>query len=151
MFQSRVALRLAYCGDDFRGSLGSEESVEVAVRSGLLQAGVVPCMQKPPFQRLSRTDAGVHARSFWLVVPLLRLQAADVREDGSLPGLARALNGRLPASLQVVEALRAPYEADIPQACTGREYRHPPSTCPHRACIYIVGGADVHEPYLSII
>ena len=69
-----MAFRLAYCGDDFRGSLGSQDSVEVAFRSALLQAGVVPCMQKPPFQRLSRTDQGVHARSFWLVVPLLRLQ-----------------------------------------------------------------------------
>eukprot|EP00913_Durusdinium_trenchii_P015774 g14824.t1 len=113
VFQSRVALQLAYSGDGFRGSLGSDDSVEAAVRSALLQVGVVPAMHKPPFQRLSRTDAGVHARSFWLVVPLLRLQASDLQPDGRLPG-----------SLRVVEVVRLPFRADVPSACTAREYRY---------------------------
>lgn len=123
-FQSRVAIQLAFCGDDFRGSLGSDASVEVAVRNALLQVGVVPAMQKPPFQRLSRTDAGVHARSFWLVVPLLRVQASDLEADGTCPGLAAALNRRLPESLRILEVVRIPFASDVPVACEAREYRY---------------------------
>jgi len=122
--QSRVALELAFCGDDFRGSLGSDASVEAAVRAALLQVGVVPPLQKPPFQRLSRTDAGVHARSFRLVVPLLRVQASDLQADGRCPGLQAALNRRLPNSLRILEVARVPYMADIPSACVAREYRY---------------------------
>ncbi|CAJ1454073.1 unnamed protein product [Effrenium voratum] len=123
-FQSRVALEVAFAGADFRGSLGSEDSVEAAVRNALLQVGVVPPMQKPPFQRLSRTDAGVHARSFRLVAPLLRIQATDLRRDGTCPGLCDALNRRLPEGLRCLEVARLPFLGNLPAACVAREYRY---------------------------
>ncbi|CAJ1397091.1 unnamed protein product, partial [Effrenium voratum] len=86
--------------------------------------GVVPPMQKPPFQRLSRTDAGVHARSFRLVAPLLRIQATDLRRDGTCPGLCDALNRRLPEGLRCLEVARLPFLGNLPAACVAREYRY---------------------------
>eukprot|EP00930_Biecheleria_cincta_P003622 TRINITY_DN104554_c0_g1_i1.p1 TRINITY_DN104554_c0_g1~~TRINITY_DN104554_c0_g1_i1.p1 ORF type:complete len:584 (-),score=114.12 TRINITY_DN104554_c0_g1_i1:112-1863(-) len=124
VLQSRVMLDIAFRGDDYRGSSGSDESMEPRLRSALLQAGVVPAGWKPPFQRLSRTDAGVHARNFYVGIPLLKLQASDLQADGTCPKLAEALNRRLPKTLRVLNVARIPWSADLPSACVGREYRY---------------------------
>lgn len=122
--QARIVFEIAFRGDGFRGSCGSEQSVEWALRSALLQVGVVPPYQKPAFLRLSRTDAGVHARSFRISAPLIRLKAADIQQDGSCPGLTNVLNRRLPPTLRILQVTRVAFNADLAGACTAREYRY---------------------------
>lgn len=122
--QARIVFEIAFRGDGFRGSCGSEQSVEFALRSALLQVGVVPAYQKPAFLRLSRTDAGVHARSFRISAPLIRLKAADIQQDGSCPGLTNVLNRRLPPTLRILQVTRVAFNADLAGACTAREYRY---------------------------
>lgn len=122
--ERRAVFEMGFVGNAFQASVGSDASVEKALCNALWQVGAIPSGVRPKFQRPSRTDVGVHARSFRLATPLLRMSGADLRPDGRCPGLTDALNRRLPKELRVFEVARVPFSANLSAACTSREYRY---------------------------
>merc|ERR1719464_1023326 len=75
---------------------------------------------------LSCVDRGVHARSFWVATPVFRVPLADVPVGQPSTALASRLQGTLPPSLRVPQALPMPAMAEFhhSRSAASREYRY---------------------------
>eukprot|EP00930_Biecheleria_cincta_P069551 TRINITY_DN5727_c2_g1_i1.p1 TRINITY_DN5727_c2_g1~~TRINITY_DN5727_c2_g1_i1.p1 ORF type:complete len:778 (-),score=103.49 TRINITY_DN5727_c2_g1_i1:69-2402(-) len=128
--ERRVVIEFSFDGSDFRGSEVSDcASVGGSVRDALLCLGVIPAGREKSitrskrWQSVSRTDAGVHARSFVLALPSLSLNSQYWRPGPmQCEEFRAALNAALPSSIRAIFMWGAPYSAQLRSVATEREY-----------------------------
>eukprot|EP00929_Paragymnodinium_shiwhaense_P104518 TRINITY_DN69019_c0_g1_i1.p1 TRINITY_DN69019_c0_g1~~TRINITY_DN69019_c0_g1_i1.p1 ORF type:complete len:546 (-),score=104.48 TRINITY_DN69019_c0_g1_i1:300-1937(-) len=133
--ERRIVLRVGFVGTGFTGSeLADCHSVCDVLRDALVKIGVVRPDRLKSFHRskrwqtVSRTDSGVHARSFHLALPMLLLPAGEWTPLTDCAWLTSRLNAELTEGeegrLRVLQALPLPHEADLQRAADAREYRY---------------------------
>jgi len=111
----RYRLTVAYDGTDFAGwqmqpnGLSIQQVLEEAARPLVAPA---TCRMHGS----GRTDAGVHARG--------QVVHFDMPREMTPVQLRRALNGRLPPAIQVLEAAETAADFDARRHALGREYRY---------------------------
>ena len=108
---NRIALVIQYDGSGFRGWQNQKDSITV---QGTLEAKVAELDPNRPIKVIAagRTDSGVHASG----------QVVHFDSSGPIPinKWASALNGRLPATIKVLEAVGV---ANNWHACYSAKYR----------------------------
>ncbi|MBR2615261.1 MAG: tRNA pseudouridine(38-40) synthase TruA [Clostridia bacterium] len=124
---SRAVLRLSYDGTGFHG--WQVQSNAVTVQGLLMSALETLFSRKVPVAGCSRTDAGVHAKTF--------VCHADLPSPFPLERLPLALNALLPGGIVVHEAKPAPADFHARFSCKGKTYR------------YLVHNARVRDPFLQ--
>ncbi len=111
----RVALVFQYDGSDFKGWQNQKDSITV---QGTLEEKIAELDPIRPVKAIAagRTDSGVHASG----------QVVHFDCSGPIPihKWASALNGRLPASIKVLEAVGVPSDWHACYSATYRRYRY---------------------------
>ncbi len=111
----RTALVIQYDGSGFRGWQNQKESITV---QGTLEEKIAELDPLRPTKVIAagRTDSGVHASG----------QVVHFDRSGPIPihKWASALNGRLPASIKVLEAVNVPREWHSCYSAKYRRYRY---------------------------
>jgi tRNA pseudouridine38-40 synthase len=129
----RVGLGVAYDGGDFHGFADQPGQRTVA---GALAEALTPFRPADRLVCAGRTDAGVHATAQVVHVDLDadalgRIDPESTRGDAvALPGLMRALNGRLGAECAVFRARTMPEDFDARRSALARRYRYVIATGP---------------------
>jgi len=112
---SRVALVIQYDGSGFRGWQNQKDSITV---QGTLEEKIADLDPIRPVKAIAagRTDSGVHASG----------QVVHFDFSGPIPThrWASALNGRLPASIKVLESVSVPKEWHACYSAKYRRYRY---------------------------
>ena len=113
--KNRIALVIQYDGLDFRGWQNQKDSVTV---QGTLEEKITELNQGESVKVIAagRTDSGVHASG----------QVVHFDYFGPIPTnrWASALNGRLPLSIKVLEAVNVPIEWHACYSAIYRRYRY---------------------------
>ncbi len=111
----RIALVIQYDGSDFRGWQNQKDTKTV---QGTLEEKITDLDPKRPIKVIAagRTDSGVHASG----------QVVHFDCSGPIPihKWASALNGRLPPSIKVLEAVSVPSEWHACYSAKYRRYRY---------------------------
>ena len=112
---NRVALVFQYDGSGFKGWQNQKDSITV---EGTLEEKIAELDPIRPVKAIAagRTDSGVHASG----------QVVHFDCSGPIPihKWASALNGRLPASIKVLEAVGVPSDWHACYSATYRRYRY---------------------------
>lgn len=122
-----ILLTLRFLGTNYHGFQVQSNAVTVAqlVQDAIEQVVGV----REDIKGCSRTDAGVHARSFCL----------NFKTESNIPprGIQMSMNRLLPEDISVVAAQYVPEEFHARYSCTGKEYR------------YQILNARVRDPFLK--
>jgi tRNA pseudouridine38-40 synthase len=112
---NRIALVIQYDGSGFRGWQNQKDSITV---QGTLEEKIAELDPIRPVKAIAagRTDSGVHASG----------QVVHFDSSGPIPihKWASALNGRLPASIKVLEAVSVPSDWHACYSAKYRRYRY---------------------------
>ena len=113
--KNRIALVIQYDGSCFKGWQNQKNSITV---QGTLEEKIAELDQSKPIKVIAagRTDSGVHASG----------QVVHFDYSGPIPihKWAPALNGRLPVSIKVLEAVSVPCDWHACYSATYRRYRY---------------------------
>jgi len=128
--ERRVILDLAFVWSDFHGSaVNKKANVCGAVCDAIVSVGAAPPSRRKPlckstrWQAISRTDKGVHARSFCLATPV-SLAFDDWNPGRDCVQLAAAINAQLPGTVRVLRATGIPCSLNLKSLVRSREYRY---------------------------
>ena len=113
--KNRIALVIQYYGSDFKGWQNQKDAITV---QGTLEEKISELDESKPAKVVAagRTDSGVHASG----------QVVHFDYSGPIPihKWASALNGRLPVSIKVLEAVSVPSDWHACYSAKYRRYRY---------------------------